>query len=155
MQGGRLINDPSAEIVIDKPYRGDIICKKLTVTTTGSVFGQVLADTAKICGRANGSIIATELYLTKSSRVRGKVSYGVLGIAPGASFSGEMRQAEELVSGPENSQEFPVSLVSGACPEAARIPATDHLETPTVKSVIAPAPASASTDGRTILPFEF
>lgn len=99
------INDPAGEVVVDRPHRGDVRCRILTVGRGGSVFGNVIADEVRVLGRLDGTVHATRFFAAAEAKVFGSINATTIGIKPGASVQGYV--------GPE----FPV-------PQASVLPAS-------------------------------
>lgn len=90
--------------------KGDIVCKDslyvggtlsgdiistdkaaVEIGRTGKVFGTIKAETVVIKGVVEGDVVATsQLELGASAKVKGRLSYRLLKLEPGAVFEGEL-----------------------------------------------------------------
>lgn len=86
----------TADLHLDGQIKGDISCAALVQGESSEVTGNVLAESARIAGKINGSISASTLVILKSARIEGDVSYGTLTIEEGAQVDGKFspRSAE-------------------------------------------------------------
>jgi cytoskeletal protein CcmA (bactofilin family) len=83
----RAYNDPEGDVEISTAHRGDIRCRKLVVTSTGSIVGNVEAYDVRNSGRINGIINATNVFINnEGARFRGSVYAPHLGIHPKSVF---------------------------------------------------------------------
>lgn len=84
------INEPTSDIVIERPYRGDIRCRNLTIGRSGSVFGNIIADVIRVAGRFDGTAHSSKFYSAPGSKVFGSVNAAEIGIKPGTSLHAHM-----------------------------------------------------------------
>ncbi|MDW9478915.1 hypothetical protein GOB57_09480 [Sinorhizobium meliloti] len=83
----RAYSDPDGDVEITTPYRGDIRCRKLVVTSTGSVVGNIEAVDVRNFGRVHGVINAANVFINaEDARLRGSVYAPHLGIHPNSTF---------------------------------------------------------------------
>lgn len=78
----------SADLHIDGTVEGDIKCASLVQGEDSQISGSVMAETARLSGRVNGSITARDLVILKSARIEGDVHYDALTIEQGAQVDG-------------------------------------------------------------------
>ena len=78
----------SADLHVDGTIEGDIKCASLVQGEASAISGSVIAETARLSGRVNGSITARELTILKSAVIEGDVHYDALTIEQGASVDG-------------------------------------------------------------------
>ena len=70
----RMHNDPEADVEIASAYRGDIRCRKLVVTASGSIVGNVEAVDVRNHGRVHGVVNASAIFINNDgARFRGSV----------------------------------------------------------------------------------
>ncbi|MCV9963593.1 polymer-forming cytoskeletal protein [Pararhizobium sp. BT-229] len=83
----RAYSDPEGDVEISSPYRGDIRCRKLVVTQTGSVVGNIEAHDVRNFGRIHGVVNASDVFINaEAAKVRGSVFAPHLGIHPNSVF---------------------------------------------------------------------
>jgi cytoskeletal protein CcmA (bactofilin family) len=78
----------SADLHVDGSIEGDIKCASLVQGETSRISGTVIAETARLSGRVEGSITARELTILKSAVIEGDVHYDALTIEQGAQVEG-------------------------------------------------------------------
>lgn len=78
----------SADLHIDGRIEGDIKCASLVQGEGSEIAGAVIAESARLAGRVNGSITARELVILKSAVIEGDVHYDALTIEQGAQVDG-------------------------------------------------------------------
>ena len=102
----------SADLHVDGTIEGDIKCASLVQGEASGISGSVVAETARLSGKVNGSITARELTILKSARIEGDVHYDALTIEQGAQVEGRFapnsqrqaaapKQIETTVEAPE------------------------------------------------------
>ncbi len=91
----------TADLHVDGTIEGDIKCASLVQGESSSISGAVVAESARLSGKVNGSITARELVILKSARIEGDVHYDALTIEQGAQVDGRFapnaRQAVKAV----------------------------------------------------------
>ncbi|MEQ9326221.1 MAG: polymer-forming cytoskeletal protein [Rhodospirillales bacterium] len=87
---GNLISE--GEIQLDGAVTGDVTAHALTIGQSGSVTGEIDAETIRVHGSVNGQIRAKSVFLAKSARVRGDVIHESLAIEPGALLEGHCKR---------------------------------------------------------------
>ncbi|RGP41850.1 hypothetical protein BPTFM16_02159 [Altererythrobacter insulae] len=80
--------EASADLHIDGAVEGDIKCSSLVQGETSHITGGVVAETARLAGKVNGSIRARELVVLRSAQIHGDVQYEALTIEQGAQVDG-------------------------------------------------------------------
>lgn len=78
----------SADLHVDGRIEGDIQCASLVQGESSSISGSVVAETARLSGKVDGSITARELTVLKSAVIQGDVHYDALTIEQGAQVEG-------------------------------------------------------------------
>ena len=72
---------------------------KIEVGKSGRVFGQIKAETVIIRGVVEGDVIAfSQLELGGSAQVKGRLSYSLLKLEPGAVFEGELEHQQKKLA---------------------------------------------------------
>ena len=101
-------------IVIDKGMRvdGKVVGNieahpnstvSVALGSAGQVLGDINAYRVLVAGKVEGNIYATErVELHDGSEVRGDITYGQIGIEPGAKLFGLMIARDTEISGPED-----------------------------------------------------
>lgn len=85
----RMHNDPEADVEISTAYRGDLRCRKLTVTKTGSIVGNVEAVDVRNFGRIHGVVNASLVFINaEGARFRGHLFSPEIGNHPKARLEG-------------------------------------------------------------------
>jgi cytoskeletal protein CcmA (bactofilin family) len=79
------------DLHIDGKVQGDVTCGSLVQGESSVITGKVSADSAKLSGRVDGSIQATDLIIDASARISGDVVYENLTIAPGGQVEGKFK----------------------------------------------------------------
>jgi cytoskeletal protein CcmA (bactofilin family) len=79
------------DLHIDGKVQGDVTCGSLVQGESSVITGKVTADSAKLSGRVDGSIQATDLVIDASARISGDVVYENLTIAPGGQVEGKFK----------------------------------------------------------------
>jgi cytoskeletal protein CcmA (bactofilin family) len=79
-------------IQLDGQVRGEIRCRSLTISKSGSVDGVIVADTVTVAGEVDGSIYANELVLASTCAVDGLIIHRELSLEPGCYFEGRSRR---------------------------------------------------------------
>ena len=71
---------------------------KIEVGKSGKVFGQIKGETVIIKGMVEGDVIAySQLELGGSAKVKGRLSYSLLKLEPGAVFEGEREHQQKKI----------------------------------------------------------
>lgn len=78
----------SADLHVDGTIEGDIKCASLVQGESSVISGSVVAETARLSGKVDGSITARELTILKSATIEGDVHYDALTIEQGAQVDG-------------------------------------------------------------------
>ena len=78
----------SVDLHIDGRVEGDIACASLVQGEDSLIKGAVVAETAKLAGTVEGSIVARDLTIQASARIAGDVTYENLTIEQGSQVEG-------------------------------------------------------------------
>jgi cytoskeletal protein CcmA (bactofilin family) len=79
------------DLHIDGKVQGDVVCGSLVQGDGSIIMGKVVAETARLSGKVEGSIEATDLVIEASARITGDVVYQNLTIAPGGQVDGKFK----------------------------------------------------------------
>jgi cytoskeletal protein CcmA (bactofilin family) len=79
------------DLHIDGKVQGDVVCGSLVQGEGSVIIGKVVADNARLSGKVEGSIEATDLIIEASARITGDVLYQNLTIAPGGQVEGKFK----------------------------------------------------------------
>ena len=80
--------EATADLHIDGAVEGDIKCSSLVQGESGSVVGSIVAESARLAGKVNGSIRVRELVVRREAHIHGDVQYEALTIEQGAQVDG-------------------------------------------------------------------
>jgi len=83
------------EMQIDGKIEGDVSAVSLTIGQTGSIQGEVKAQTVVVRGRIVGSIRARKVELESGAHVEGDIVHASLAIQSNAVFQGQVKHASE------------------------------------------------------------
>lgn len=78
----------TADLHLDGAVEGDLKADRLTIGESGSVSGNIQAESVEIRGRVRGSVSARRVCLLATARVDGDISHAELSIEVGARFEG-------------------------------------------------------------------
>ena len=78
----------TADLHIDGTIEGDIKCASLVQGEKSSISGAIVAESARLAGKVNGSITARELVILRTAHIEGDVHYDALTIEQGAEVDG-------------------------------------------------------------------
>ena len=78
----------SVDLHIDGRVEGDIACAALVQGEESLIKGAIVAETAKLAGTVEGSIVARDLTIQSSARIMGDVTYENLTIEQGSQVEG-------------------------------------------------------------------
>lgn len=109
---GNLTSD--GDIQVDGTVEGDIVSKKLTVSSSATVRGAIECEDVVIAGNVTGQIKARHVTLIKTARVIADVIQERLSIEPGAFFEGNCRHF------PGESDKKPLPKLEPVKPAVAR-----------------------------------
>jgi cytoskeletal protein CcmA (bactofilin family) len=79
------------DLHIDGTVQGDVSCGSLVQGESSKISGKVVAETARLSGKVEGSIEARDLTIEASARITGDVIYENLTIAPGGQVEGKFK----------------------------------------------------------------
>lgn len=144
------INSPDGEVLIDKPHRGDIRCRLLTIGRNGSVFGNVVATEVRVAGRFDGTVHASCFLAAAGSKVFGAINAATVGIKPGASVRAHVGPEFPAAAGPLLSPSTEEAILKGveqaAKEEIGRLAIAAEASSP-ARQAVAVAAAVAATQG--------
>ena len=93
-------------LYIEGKVNGDIDStnqSRIEVGKSGKVFGQIKGETVIIRGVVEGDVIAlSQLELGGSAKVKGRLSYSLLKLEPGAVFEGELEHQQKKLAPKES-----------------------------------------------------
>ncbi|MCW5750529.1 MAG: polymer-forming cytoskeletal protein [Alphaproteobacteria bacterium] len=89
---GNIVTD--GDVHVDGRVEGDITCSDLSVGESGSVAGEVVADSVRILGEVRGRVRALSVYIAASARMHGDVLHKELAVETGAVIDGLCRNLE-------------------------------------------------------------
>ena len=107
------------DVTVYGTYHGTLTCRTLAVATTGSVKGDIDAETIKVSGRMDGKVTANNLMVAKTGGIEGEYECLRFGIEPGATIKASklncLDDVEQQVRNPSASvRRHPRVVVSGA-----------------------------------------
>ncbi len=79
------------DLHIDGKIHGDVTCGSIVQGEGSIIVGKVVAETARLSGKVDGSIEAGDLVIEASARISGDVVYQSLTIAPGGMVEGKFK----------------------------------------------------------------
>jgi cytoskeletal protein CcmA (bactofilin family) len=79
------------DLHIDGKVQGDVVCGSIVQGEGSTIMGKVVAESARLSGKVEGSIEATDLVIEASARITGDVLYQNLTIAPGGQVEGKFK----------------------------------------------------------------
>lgn len=78
----------TVDLHVDGRIEGDIACANLVQGADSLIKGAVVAESAKLAGTVDGSIVARDLTIQSTARINGDVTYENLVIEPGGQVEG-------------------------------------------------------------------
>ncbi len=102
----------TTELHVDGRIDGDIACASLVQGEASTINGAIDAETARVAGTVQGSIVARDLVVLASARVEGDVRYDSITIEQGAQVEGKFAhrdggQAQSSGQGKQKSADAP------------------------------------------------
>ena len=79
------------DLHIDGQVQGDVVCGSIVQGEGSVIMGKVIAESARLSGKVEGSIEAADLVIEASARITGDVLYQNLTIAPGGQVEGKFK----------------------------------------------------------------
>jgi len=107
---GSLVTE--GDIQIDGTVDGDVTSGSVTVGSSGSVSGEIRADTARILGRVQGRIRARSVILMSTAHVEGDVQHETISIENGAKLDGRYGPMKPEAPGAAVTPPAPVKRVA-------------------------------------------
>jgi len=83
------------EINIDGRIEGNIKARKVVLGASGSVKGNITADSVSVSGRFEGKIVAAKVFLSSTANVIGEITHESLEIEMGAYLEGVCHRTSE------------------------------------------------------------
>ena len=105
------------DVTVYGTYEGTLTCRTLVVATTGSVTGDIDAETIRVSGRLLGKVTANNLMVAKTGGIEGEYECLRFGIEPGASLkASRLNCLDEIETNMKNPsvRRHPRVVVSGA-----------------------------------------
>ena len=99
----------SADLHVDGTIEGHIKCASLVQGESSAISGSVIAESARLSGRDNGSITARELTILKSAVIQGDVHYDALTIEQGAQVEGRFSPNSQQSATPKQIETKPAA----------------------------------------------
>jgi cytoskeletal protein CcmA (bactofilin family) len=90
--------ESKGEVQIDGQVEGDIRAQRIVVGEHARTTGNLVAESIKVRGNAQGSIRGTAVTFTSSGRVEADVFHKSLTIEQGAFFEGKSRRSDDPMS---------------------------------------------------------
>lgn len=100
----------TADLHIDGRIEGDVHCSTLVQGAESKVFGNVVAEVARLAGSVEGSVRVKTLTVERSARIIGDVEYETITIENGGHVEGHMKHMNS------------VAASTGAAPRALAAP---------------------------------
>lgn len=94
----------TTELHVDGRIDGDIECASLVQGEASTINGAINAETARIAGTVQGSIVARDLVVLASARVDGDVRYDSITIEQGAQVEGKFAHRDTAQPVPKSDQ---------------------------------------------------
>jgi cytoskeletal protein CcmA (bactofilin family) len=88
----------NGEVQVDGKIEGDIRAVALTIGDSGSIKGEVVAETVIVRGEVVGSIRAKKVTLAASAKVDGDIIHSSLAIEANAKFQGQVKFVEDALA---------------------------------------------------------
>ncbi len=108
----------SVDLHVDGRVEGDIACASLVQGEDSLIKGAVVAETAKLAGTVEGSIVARDLTIQASARIAGDVTYENLTIEQGSQVEGRFSHRRAGAAAPTaramSDQSGPLELLPNA-----------------------------------------
>lgn len=81
------------DVRVDGWIDGALVCRRVTISTSATVVGDVVADDVVVEGVVDGNIFADSLTLKASSHVYGDIHHNDLKLDAGCYFEGKSRHS--------------------------------------------------------------
>ena len=99
--------EASVDLHIDGQVEGDVHCAALVQGAGSLITGGVVAQSAKLGGRVEGSIDAVDLVIEAGAEIQGDVTYTNLTVANGSKVEGAFRHKSSAAQRPEPAAKAP------------------------------------------------
>ncbi len=90
----------TVDLHVDGRIEGDLACANLVQGEDSLIKGAIVAETAKLAGTVDGSIVARDLIIQASARITGDVTYENLTIEQGSQVEGRFSHRRAGTSAP-------------------------------------------------------
>jgi len=90
----------SVDLHLDGRVEGDVSCASLVQGQDSVIHGAVSAESARLAGTVEGSILVRDLQIEASARITGDVTYETLTIAQGSRIEGRLSHRYETATAP-------------------------------------------------------
>lgn len=86
-----IIGDISAsvDLHVDGKIEGDLSCATLVQGAESEIRGSITAETARLAGLVEGSIMAKDLFVERTARITGEIAYENITIEQGGQIVGQ------------------------------------------------------------------
>lgn len=105
------------DVTVYGAFNGSLTCRTLYVATTGTVKGDVDAETIKVSGRVDGKVTANNVMVAKTGGIEGEYECLRFGIEPGAIIKASrlncLDEVEQGIRTP-TARRHPRVVISGA-----------------------------------------
>lgn len=81
-------------VQIDGTVEGDVSAGDITIGASGSILGEIKAETLRVKGKIQGSIRARKVELETGASVIGDIFHAALVIQPDATFEGKVKRED-------------------------------------------------------------
>lgn len=85
----------SGSIEIEGEIEGNVTCGNVTIRRTGSIKGDVTADTIQVDGEVNGLVKGRNVTLSETGRITGMIMYEALSVKDGAFIDGQCKSTDK------------------------------------------------------------
>jgi cytoskeletal protein CcmA (bactofilin family) len=85
----------SGSIEVEGEIEGNVTCGNVTIRRTGSIKGDVTADTIQIDGEVNGLVKGRNITLSETGRITGMIMYEALSVKDGAFIDGQCKSTDK------------------------------------------------------------
>ena len=114
-----------SQIQIDGRIEGSVRADTLIQGASGTILGDIVAESAQIGGLIDGAVRARIVTLEPTARITGDVTYETLSIAAGAAIEGRLTRKEGPVIEPPPAPELPLADASPDAQPEPTHPAVD------------------------------
>lgn len=87
--------ESTGALTVDGVIKGDIDCEQLTVSATGQVEGDILANSVSVYGHVTGTVRGRSVMLYATAKVDADIKHQGIGIEMGTRYDGALRWVED------------------------------------------------------------